>query len=396
MSTENFYSELTPLDNFIDISNFENFVKAPQDWHIIITDIVNSTKAIEAGRYKEINLLGACSIASVLDIAGNIEIPFIFGGDGASLLIPPSLLSAAKQALLYTRIFAKQKFNIDLRVGIVPIDVVIKANYQVKVAKFKLFNTYHQGVFAGGGINYATDFIKDRENSHIYCLEESEFSSEKVSFSRIACPLQDIRSQHGEIVSLIVTEIVNSSEQSEQIYKEVLEQIQIIYGSEENFHPLSQENIKITFNSKKLATMLKLYYNPNNWIQENLFLLRIKIELLIGFLWLEFKIKFGKINWLDSKQDFIVATDYRKFSDTLNMVISGNTAQREKLEKFLECKYQERKLVYGLHISDRTIMTCYTADPQGFHVHFVDGADGGYALAAKAMKERMSLLKLKN
>lgn len=146
MSTENFYSELTPLDNFIDIANFENFVNAPQDWQIIITDIVNSTKAIEAGRYKEINLLGACSIASVLDIAANIEIPFIFGGDGASLLIPPSLLSAAKQALLYTRFFAKQKFNIDLRMGIVPIDVVIKANYQVKVAKFKLFNTYHRRV----------------------------------------------------------------------------------------------------------------------------------------------------------------------------------------------------------------------------------------------------------
>jgi hypothetical protein len=34
-------------------------------------------------------------------------------------------------------------------------------------------------------------------------------------------------------------------------------------------------------------------------------------------------------------------------------------------------------------------MTCLVFERDGRQVHFVDGADGGYTLAAKKMKERM-------
>jgi hypothetical protein len=34
-------------------------------------------------------------------------------------------------------------------------------------------------------------------------------------------------------------------------------------------------------------------------------------------------------------------------------------------------------------------MTCLVFERGGRQVHFVDGADGGYALAAKDMKQRM-------
>ncbi len=117
MNSENFYSELRLLDNFLDITDLRNFVDVPDDWYIIVTDIRGSTKAIEAGKYKEVNLLGACSIVAVLNVAGKTEIPFVFGGDGASLLMGPSLLPAAKIALLATQQIAKTQFDMDLRVG---------------------------------------------------------------------------------------------------------------------------------------------------------------------------------------------------------------------------------------------------------------------------------------
>ena len=34
-------------------------------------------------------------------------------------------------------------------------------------------------------------------------------------------------------------------------------------------------------------------------------------------------------------------------------------------------------------------MTCVITRYEGDHVHFVDGSDGGYALAAKRMKEQL-------
>lgn len=82
-------------------------------------------------------------------------------------------------------------------------------------------------------------------------------------------------------------------------------------------------------------------------------------------------------------------TDYRKFDDILRMVIAGSPQQSKKLEKFLEKKYQDGRLVYGLHRTDRALMTCLVFERAGKQVHFIDGADGGYSIAAEAMKNRM-------
>lgn len=100
MKTESFYANLPILDNFLEITNSDNFHSVPSDWHVVITDIISSTKAIEEGRYKQVNLLGASSIAAVLNIASEIEIPFVFGGDGATLLIP-TFITYLKDAFSY-------------------------------------------------------------------------------------------------------------------------------------------------------------------------------------------------------------------------------------------------------------------------------------------------------
>jgi hypothetical protein len=100
MFTDTFYSELPTLEHFVEITNPQNFFPVHPDWCIVITDIMGSTKAIEAGRYKDVNILGVSSIIAILNRAKHLEIPFVFGGDGASLLIPPSLFLEAKQALL--------------------------------------------------------------------------------------------------------------------------------------------------------------------------------------------------------------------------------------------------------------------------------------------------------
>lgn len=73
------------------------------------------------------------------------------------------------------------------------------------------------------------------------------------------------------------------------------------------------------------------------------------------------------------------------------MIISSNSWQREKLVRYLEKNYQAGKLVYGIHVSDRVLMTCLVPVGLGRNVHLVDGADGGYALAAKDMKAKINL-----
>ena len=62
-NTPQFYRNLTGFTDFSEINNLENYKKVPEDWFVIITDIVGSTKAIETGRYKEVNTLGAATIS---------------------------------------------------------------------------------------------------------------------------------------------------------------------------------------------------------------------------------------------------------------------------------------------------------------------------------------------
>jgi hypothetical protein len=105
---------------------------------------------------------------------------------------------------------------------------------------------------------------------------------------------------------------------------------------------------------------------------------------------MKFEVKLQDVDWGTYKETVMAATDYKKFDDMLRMVISGNRKQQAKLSQYLEKNYKDGKLVYGLHTSDRVLMTCLVFERNGCQVHFVDGADGGYAVAAKLMKKRLN------
>jgi len=389
MNSENFYSQLPLLDNFLKITDLGNFVDVPDDWYIVVTDIRGSTKAIEAGKYKEVNLLGACSIVAVLNVAGETEIPFVFGGDGASLLMGPSLLPAAQKALLATQQLAKREFDMDLRVGVVPVKVVVAANYPVKIAKFKVSENYSQAVFIGGGLTRATELIKDPVAGNIYSIKNKGVSS-TADFSGLECRWQDIPSKYGEIVTLLVMVRSDFGQQSHQFYRNILKKIQYIYGKENSLNPIDRKNLKLTLNSAKLIKETLVRASSASWLDRQLYLSKIQLETALGSLLMNLKVKTEDLDWGVYKDIAIAATDYRKFDDMLRMVISGNEWRRKKLTGYLERNYREGKLVYGLHVSDRALMTCLVFERGGRQVHFVDGADGGYALAAKDMKERMN------
>lgn len=389
MNSENFYSQLPLLDNFLQITEIGNFVDVPDDWYIVVTDIRGSTKAIEAGKYKEVNLLGACSIVAVLNVAGETEIPFVFGGDGASLLMGPSLLPAAQKALLATQQLAKTEFDMDLRVGVVPVKVVVAANYPVKIAKFKVSENYSQAVFIGGGLTRATELIKDQVAGNIYSIKNNGVSP-KADFSGLECRWQDIPSKYGEIVTLLVMVRSDFYPQNHQFYRNILKKIQYIYGKENSLNPIDRKNLKLTLNSTKLIAETLVRASSASWLDRQLYLSKIQLETALGSLLMNLKVKTEELDWGVYKDIAIAATDYRKFDDMLRMVISGNEWRRKKLTGYLEKNYREGKLVYGLHVSDRALMTCLVFERGGQQVHFVDGADGGYALAAKEMKQRIN------
>ncbi|TYQ28093.1 DUF3095 domain-containing protein [Pseudanabaena sp. UWO311] len=387
MNTENFYADLPFLQNFADITHSENFYAVPSDWAAIITDIAESTKAIEDGRYKDINLLGACSIIVILNIVGELEIPFVFGGDGASILIPPPFIPEVEQALLDVQKLAADEFNLLLRIGIVPLSA-ITSNYEIKVAKLRISENYDQAILRGGGISYATRLVKDQATTDLYSPRHKN-SYPIADFSGLECRWQDIPTRHEEILSLIIFVTAPSQSQVDNLYREVINQIDRIYGKGTECHPVVSANLQLAFGEKNLSSETRVFTASKNWLKRILYLWKIRLINLFGNVLMSLNIKTGQFNWGDYKQIVSESTDFKKFDDVLRMVISGTTQQRKKIIDYLEKKFQEGRLVYGFHVSDRALMTCLVFERDGRQVHFVDGADGGYALAAKKMKERM-------
>ena len=92
------------------------------------------------------------------------------------------------------------------------------------------------------------------------------------------------------------------------------------------------------------------------------------------------------------REAVIANTDFRKFDDTLRMVLDLSSAQCRSIETMLEGEHAKGNLCYGLHLATTSLMTCAISDYRTEHMHFVDGSDGGYALAAKQLKEQLAAL----
>ena len=85
MSSNQFYASIPAFDDFSGIADSDNYRLAPDDWHVIIADVKGSTRAIAEGRYKDVNMIGAACINAVLNISQKRSVPYVFGGDGATL-----------------------------------------------------------------------------------------------------------------------------------------------------------------------------------------------------------------------------------------------------------------------------------------------------------------------
>jgi len=74
----------------------------------------------------------------------------------------------------------------------------------------------------------------------------------------------------------------------------------------------------------------------------------------------------------------------------LRLTVDCSGGERKEIRSFLESQRQEGRLFYGLHESDHSLMTCFVNNLEsGGHLHFIDGAEGGYTQAAADLKKQM-------
>ena len=257
MSSETFYLGLPVIDNFVDVSNPEIYNGLPGDWHVVVTDVKDSTKAIEKGGYKVVNLLGASSIIAMLNLMKSFSLPFVFGGDGATICLPPSLVDRAKRSLVATKQMATDVYGMDLRLGIVPLRHIRESGYDVLVARYRISENFVQAVFSGGGLQFAEKCIKDPVSGTNFRLEAGDAEPE-ADFSGLECRWQNVPSAHGEVVTLIVQAVGSDAEQKNKTYREVIRRINDIYGTDAMCRPVREQDLTMTLDERQLSGELNV------------------------------------------------------------------------------------------------------------------------------------------
>jgi hypothetical protein len=120
-------------------------------------------------------------------------------------------------------------------------------------------------------------------------------------------------------------------------------------------------------------------------------LLRRRVSVLaltlFSYLVMRFSIRVGSFVPKTYVQQVVENSDFRKYDDGLRMILDCTVELADELEARLTQAAAQGVARFGLHRQDAAMMTCFTPSPtRSDHVHFIDGARGGYATAATALK----------
>ena len=115
----------------------------------------------------------------------------------------------------------------------------------------------------------------------------------------------------------------------------------------------------------------------------------MKCTWLLHYLIIRSGVRVGGFDAATYLRQAVENSDFRKYDDGLRMILDCTPALADSLERRLAAA--RGIALYGLHRQSAGMMTCFTPSPtRSNHVHFIDGAQGGYAAAATALKARAS------
>jgi hypothetical protein len=283
---------------------------------------------------------------------------------------------------------AENQFSLGLRIGIVPMTAIRQAQHDLRVCKHMVSDHYVQAAFAGDGIDYAESLIKnDDDASEFLIISDKELID--ADYSGLECRWDNIPSKHGETISLIVKVKAASIQEETEKYKEIISKITAVYGDETQSRPLYESAMKTTLDSSKLKYEHLARTGEMSIAGKLWYWLFMRIQVFIGKFVMKYNLKTGGIDWSKYRTDAVQNADYRKFDGVLREILSGTAIQRKELETYLHDLHKNGDCFYGIHVSSSALVTCLINNRVGDHFHFVDGNDGGYAMAAANMKEQI-------
>src|SRR4051812_20664417 len=375
-STAPFYASIPVFRGFGSLMDPALYSPLPDDWTVGVADIVESTRAIAQARYKAVNMAGAAVIAAVTNALEGREFPFVFGGDGASFAVAPGDLEPAREALAATAAWVKDDLDLAMRVALVPVAAVRAQGFDVRVARFGPSPNLSYAMFSGGGLGWAEAAMKRGEFS-----VAPASSGAHPDLTGLSCRFEEIPSVRGLILSVL---IVPAKGADPAAFRKLIEDvITLVERSPDAGRPVPPNGppLKWPPAGNNYEARAK---RGGSLLWRRAFVLA---NTLFVYLIMRFGISVGGFVPKTYTQQVVENSDFRKYDDGLRMILDCTPELERALTQRLAAAAASGIVRYGLHRQDAAMMTCFTPfASRSDHVHFIDGARGGYASAATALK----------
>jgi hypothetical protein len=371
-----FYGGIPVFRGFDRLMDPVLYAPLPDDWTVGVADIVESTRAIAAQRYKAVNMAGAAVIAAITNALEGREFPFVFGGDGASFAVAAADLAVARGALAATAAWVRDDLDLVMRVALVPMAAIRAQGLDVRVARFGPSANLSYAMFSGGGLGFAEAAMKRGE----FAVAPAP-SGTQPDLTGLSCRFEEIPSARGLILSVLV---VPAQGADPLAFRRVIEDvIRLVEKSPDAGRPVPPNGPPLRWPPQGVDYEARAARGGPLFARKSMVL----AITLWAYVVMRFGIRVGNFVPKTYVQQVVENSDFRKYDDGLRMILDCTEELAQALTERLVQASADGIVRYGLHRQDAAMMTCFTPSVmRSDHVHFIDGARGGYASAATALK----------
>lgn len=377
VTSTDFYGSVVPQQSFASLSDADLYTSLPDDWWVGTSDIVGSTQAVADGKYKTVNMVGAAVISAQINAHEGKAFPFIFGGDGAGFAVPPEWKERAAHALAAVQVWAQEEFEMGLRIGMIRVSDIRAAGMDVKVARFQVAEGIDYAMFSGGGLSWAENQMKAGAQS----ITPAPAGTQP-DLSGLSCRWSHMPSRHGTILSVVIMPCDDIPGPAfSQLARRVVE---VANGLNRAGHPAEEAGPGVKW--PPAGATLEAHAHRGTG---SLGAARRKalFESFVAWLLIKTGLKIGGFDPRRYRKVVGGNADFRKFEDGLKMTLDCDAQTETQLRMVLDQGVADGIIRYGLHAQSEAMMTCIVPSIQtDDHVHFVDGAAGGYTAAAQSIK----------
>ncbi|RZK60891.1 MAG: DUF3095 family protein, partial [Pedobacter sp.] len=245
----------------------------------------------------------------------------------------------------------------------------------LNISRYSISKVFSIPIILGNGLDYAEKIIKG-EN---YLFAKDDAFDEELDLSGMQCRWDKIQPPENseEVVTLIA--VAQNLNRQAEVLSHVIRQLDIIYGTPEKRQPISIPKLIFRTSFNNLGREMRHRLGKIKFFE------LIKTWFINAYGYIYFRTESGKkyLNQMVEMSDTLV------IDGRLNTVITGTKLQRTKLEKALDLLEKNGEILYGIYVSGESVMSCYVRDLEDDHIHFVDGAEGGYTKAAAVLKAKI-------